>query len=178
MPDLEKLPVFDDSGDLNVIIETPQGSRNKFKFAGKLGTFKLARVLPAGAVFPFDFGFVPSTRAQDGDPIDLLLLMDEPVAMGCLVASRLIGVIEAEQSEDGKTERNDRLIGVASLSRNQRDIQSLDALSASLVEEIEHFFVSYNEVAGKSFRVLGRAGPDRARALVEKAARQFQTQQS
>src|SRR5919202_2577365 len=104
------------SGEVNVIIETPKGSRNKFKYDEQRGLFKLSGVLPAGAVFPFDFGFVPSTRGEDGDPLDVLVLMDEPAFAGCLVPSRLIGVIEAEQTEEGTTERNDRLIAVAANS--------------------------------------------------------------
>ncbi len=96
------------SHDLNVIIETPKGSRNKFKYDEEFGLFRLSGLLPVGAVFPFDFGFVPSTAGEDGDPLDVLLLMDEPAFAGCLVTSRLIGVIEAEQTEEGKAERNDR----------------------------------------------------------------------
>ncbi len=87
-----------ESGDLNVIIETPKGSRNKFKFDEKLGIFTLKHVLPLGAVFPFDFGFIPSTRGEDSDPLDVLVLMDEPAFAGCLVPARLLGVIEAEQT--------------------------------------------------------------------------------
>jgi inorganic pyrophosphatase len=88
-----------------VVIETPKGSPNKFAFEPRFGTFVLKGVLPAGAVFPFDFGFVPSTRAEDGDPVDVLVLMDAPAFPGCVVPSRLVGVIEAEQTEGGKTER-------------------------------------------------------------------------
>src|SRR5215210_6607135 len=115
-------PFTEESDDLNVIIETPKGSRNKFDFDEELGLFKLGGVLPAGAVFPFDFGFVPATRGGDGDPLDVLVLMDEPAFVGCLVPARLIGVIEAEQTEEGKTTRNDRLIAVTTTSRNHRDI--------------------------------------------------------
>jgi inorganic pyrophosphatase len=96
-----------------VVIETPKGSPNKLTFEPRYGTFVLKGVLPVGAVFPFDIGFVPSTRAEDGDPLDILVLMDAPVFPGCIVPSRLVGVIEAEQTEDGKTERNDRLLAVA-----------------------------------------------------------------
>src|ERR687894_2250957 len=115
---LESLKTFNDEGDLNVVIETPKGSRNKYNYDGKTGLFKLGGVLPAGASFPFDFGFVPSTVGGDGDPLDVLVLMDEPPFAGCLVRTRLVGVIEAEQTErDGETTRNDRLIGVAADAR-------------------------------------------------------------
>jgi inorganic pyrophosphatase len=149
-----------------VVIETPKGSPNKLAFEPRYGTFVLKGVLPAGAVFPFDFRFVPSTRAEDGDPLDVLVLMDAPVYPGCIVPSRLIGVIEAEQTEEGETERNDRLLAVAANSAAHRSIHQLNDLSQDLVAQIEHFFVSYNEMKGKRFEVKGRAGSKRARALV------------
>jgi inorganic pyrophosphatase len=157
----------EETGALNVIIETPKGSRNKFKYDEKLGLFKLSGVLPAGAVFPFDFGYIPATQGGDGDPLDVLVLMDEPAFAGCLVSARLIGVIEAEQTEDGKTERNDRLIAVATDSHDHHEIQSLDQISPNLVQEIEHFFVSYNTIKGKQFAPKGRFGPERAQKLVD-----------
>jgi inorganic pyrophosphatase len=129
----------------------------------------LRGVLPAGAVFPFDFGFVPSTRAEDGDPLDVLVLMDAPVYPGCIVPSRLIGVIEAEQTEKGETERNDRLLAVAANSAAHRSIHQLNDLSQDRVAQIEHFFVSCNEMKGKRFEVKGRAGSKRAHALVMEA---------
>ncbi len=170
------LEAFDaQTGDLNAIVDTPKGSRNKFKYDEELGMFMLAGVLPAGASFPYDFGYVPSTLAGDGDPLDVLILMDESAFVGCLVPARLIGVIEAEQTErDGKTERNDRLIAVAANSHNHREVESLDQISDNLLDEIEHFFVSYNEVKGKKFKPLGRHGPERAKQLVEEGTQVFQ----
>ena len=170
-----QLPAFDPgSGTLNAVIETPKGHRNKYKYDEKRGLFLLGGVLPAGAVFPFDFGFVPATEGGDGDPLDVLVLMDEPAFVGCLVPANLIGVIEAEQTEDGKTERNDRLIAVAANCRSHREISSLDQIDENLMREIEHFFVSYNEVKGKEFKPLGRFGPDRARKSVQEAERRRQ----
>lgn len=163
-----------DEDCLHVIIDTPKGSRNKFKFDEALGLFKLGGVLAAGMVFPFDFGYVPSTRAGDGDPLDVLMLMDEPAFAGCLVNARLIGVIEAEQTEEGKTERNDRLIAVAADSRNHKEIHSLDDVSANLLDEIEHFFVSYNAAKGKEFKPTNRADAARARQIVQEGMRLFE----
>ena len=166
------LPAFDpETGTLNAVVETPKGRRNKFKFDEKRGLFVLGKVLPAGAVFPFDFGFVPSTKGGDGDPLDVLVLMDEPAFPGCLVPSRLVGVIEAEQTEEGETVRNDRLLAVADESNAYRDVRSIGQLSAALLDEIEHFFTSYQEIEGHVFRPTGRFGPDRARRLVEDALR-------
>lgn len=163
------LEAFDpQSQELNVIIDTPKGSRNKFSFDEKVGLFKLSGVLPAGASFPFDFGFVPSTVGGDGDPLDVLLLMDEPVFAGCLVASRLIGVIEAKQTErNGATMRNDRLIAVAVESPTHQNLKTLTRLNTNLLKEIEHFFISYNNVKGTVFKPLARYGPQRAMRLVK-----------
>jgi inorganic pyrophosphatase len=120
------LEVFaEDSGDLNVIIETPKGSRNKFNYDEEHQLFKLGGVLPAGAVFPYDFGFLPNTVGGDGDPLDVLVLMDEPAFAGCLVPARLVGVIEAEQTErDGETIRNDRLIATFAPSQTSTNTWS------------------------------------------------------
>ncbi|MEY2439130.1 MAG: inorganic pyrophosphatase [Verrucomicrobiota bacterium] len=170
MNPVTSLPPFDrKSGDLNVIIETPRGCRNKYSYDEKRKIFKLGGVLPSGAVFPFDFGFVPRTIGQDGDPIDVLVLMDEPAFCGCLVQSRLLGVIEANQTEKGKTERNDRLIAVASDARTHSEIKSISDLDKNLLDEIQYFFVSYNEAKGKKFEPLGCFGPTRAARLVQKA---------
>jgi len=164
------LPAFDpDSQELNAVIETPKGSRNKFNYDPKHGLFRLGGVLPAGASFPFDFGFVPATLGEDGDPLDVLVLMDEPAFAGCLVPARLIGVIEAEQTEASQTAQNDRLIAVAADSHTHREVRSLEQVSENLIKEIEHFFVSYNQVKGKKFKPLGRFGPDRAKQLVDEA---------
>ncbi|HSH37839.1 MAG TPA: inorganic diphosphatase [Chthoniobacterales bacterium] len=171
MHPFSKLSPFDSkTGDLHVVIDTPKGSRNKFAWDEELELFELGGVLPAGAVFPYDFGFIPNTRGDDGDAIDVLVLMDEPAFSGCLVMSRLLGVIEAEQTEtDGKVERNDRLIAVAAKSRTHGNMKSLDQINKELVDEIEHFFVSYNAAKGKKFKPLGRSGPDRAKQLVQEA---------
>lgn len=178
-----ELPPFDpDTEELNVIIETPKKSRNKFGYDIKHGMFKLSGILPAGANFPFDFGFVPSTLGEDGDPLDVLLLMEEPAFTGCLVPARLIGVIEAEQTErDGATVRNDRLIAVAAKSLAHRDLKSLEQLGQPgpgegqniLLEEIEHFFISYNTFKGKRFKPIGRFGPDRAKRLIQQGHDRF-----
>jgi inorganic pyrophosphatase len=173
-----KLAPFESREDriLNVIVETPMKSRNKFKYDQENGLYTLSKVLPQGMAFPAAFGFVPSTRAEDGDPEDILVLMDEPVFTGCVVPTRLIGVIEAEQTEKeekGKTTttRNDRLIGVADGSREHEEVESLSDLHQITLKEIEDFFVNYNKEQGKKFKVLGRRGPKRAFKLLEKSIR-------
>ena len=168
-----------DSGALHVIIETPKGSRNKFNYDEEFKLFKLGGVLPAGAVFPFDFGFIPSTKGGDGDPLDVLLLMDEPAFPGCLIPARLVAVIEAEQTErDGETTRNDRLIAVAEGSHTHKGIRTLADLNENLVDEIEHFFVSYNKIKGKEFKPLGRSGPLKAARVIEEGIKRFRQKRS
>ena len=169
---LNKLPPFDRKSEaLNVVIDTPKGCRNKFAYDKKRKGYILKAVLPHGAVFPFDFGSIAGTTAEDGDPLDALVLMDEPAFVGCLVESRVIGVIEANQTEDGETERNDRIIAVAVESPTHGGIKSLDDVDRTLFKDIKHFFVSYNQERGKKFEVIGCRGPKRARSLVRKHTR-------
>lgn len=170
---IDLAPFDENSGHVNAIIDTPKGSRNKFKYDGKLGMFRLGGALPLGAVFPFDFGYIPSTRGGDGDPLDILILMDDPAFTGCLVPAKLIGVIEANQTEDQETTRNDRLIAVAADSRNHSHVRFLGDLNHNVVHEIGRFFVSYNETKGKEFEILSRLGPDRAVKVIEMAATNF-----
>lgn len=174
--DFDSLSPFD--GDhLQVVIETPRGSRNKYKYDERRRLMELSGVLPAGSVFPFDFGFVPSTVGGDGDPLDVLVLMDEPAFPGCLVAARIIGAIRAKQKEAGKTARNDRLVAAAAASRNHSDVKRLRDLNGNLLHEIEHFFVSYNEVKGKEFRIIGHDDAEEGRKLVDEAHRRYSERQ-
>jgi inorganic pyrophosphatase len=166
---LDRLPSRDGKR-LNVIVETPRGSRNKFTYEPELATFRLGKQLPAGAVFPFDFGFIPSTRAGDGDPLDALVLLDAPTFPGCLVRARLLGVILGRQTgRSGRTVDNPRLIAVATKSNEFGSIRTLKDLPTPLVDEIVHFFVSYNAASGKSFEPSGRHGRRMAKAVLTDA---------
>jgi inorganic pyrophosphatase len=162
-------PFGTDKKSLRVVIETPKGSRNKFKYDPELGTYTLSTVLAEGMVFPYDFGFVPQTKAQDGDPLDVLLLMDEPVFTGCVVEARIVGVIEAEQTEDGKTTRNDRVLAVATESHVHADIKEPSDLNSKMIDELEKFFVAYNKARGKKFKLLGCKDTDTAMKLIKKS---------
>jgi inorganic pyrophosphatase len=159
---------------VNVIIETSRGARTKLTFEPGLGLFVVKKILPLGMSFPFDFGFIPSTIGGDGDPLDVLVLTDEPVPTGVLVPARLIGVIEAIQTErDGTTEKNDRLIATADASELFADVATLDDLPPAVLQQIEHFFVSYNAQAGKRFEPAGRGDGKRAHALLRQAHTRF-----
>jgi inorganic pyrophosphatase len=160
----------DDKSVVRVIIETPKGCRNKYKFDPEIGAFKLSTVLPEGMVFPYDFGFIPGTHAEDGDPIDVLMLMDQPAFPGCVIESRLIGVIEAQQTKDGKSERNDRLIAVAEENHSYSDLTNLNDMNRTLLDEIGQFFANYHQARGSRFKVLDLRGPKQAYRLLRKAA--------
>ena len=167
---LANLPAFADDGTLTVVVETPKGSRNKLSFVPEGGYFELGGPLPLGAVFPFDFGFVPGTVGGDDDPLDVLVLLEGGVYPGVVVRARLVGVIEAEQAErDGETMRNDRLVAVAEKSRLHGEVRELRDLPDSMLDEIEHFFTSYNELKGKTFTPIARRGATAARRLVERS---------
>lgn len=156
---------------VQVIIETPRGRRNKLKFDPASRHFKLSKVLPEGMVFPYDFGFVPSTKAEDGDPLDVLVLTDEALFPACLVDCRLIGVIKAEQEEEGEVTRNDRVIAVAEGSLLYGETRSLQDLSPTILKQIEDFFGNYQRARNIRFTVLERGQPREARAVLEKASR-------
>ena len=165
----EALQQWEEDGALVVVIETPKGSRNKYAYNEDSGMFELKKVLPAGMGFPYDFGFVPGTLAEDGDPIDVLVLMDEPAFPGCVLRCRLIGVIEGEADEDSGPVRNDRLIGIETHTHSFAAIKTLKDLGERFVKELEAFFENYHLLSKHEYRVRGWHGPQVARELVELA---------
>jgi inorganic pyrophosphatase len=159
-----------DTGLFQVIIETPKGSRNKFAYDTQQRIFSLKKVLPAGMTFPYDFGFLPRTLAADGDPLDVLLLMDEPAFPGIAVQARLIGVIEGEQLDGKRRVRNDRIVAVADANHMYADIKALDDLPKRFLNELEEFFVNYHRLEGKKYKLLGCHTARTAKRLIEEAS--------
>ena len=164
-------PVDKKDGIIQVIIETPKGSRNKFAYDVEQNIFIVKKVLPAGMTFPYDFGFLPRTLAPDGDPIDVLLLMDEPAFPGVAVRARLIGIIEGEQTDGKKKIRNDRLIAVAEVNHEYAYLRKLDDLPKKFLRELEEFFVNYHRMEGKKYTLLGCKKVDAAMHMIRKAQR-------
>jgi len=154
-----------------VIIETPRNSRNKYKFNEKTGRMKLSKVMPEGMMFPYDFGFIPGTHADDGDPLDVLVLSDEPMFPGCEVECRLLGVIKAEQKERGEKTRNDRIVAVAEGSVLYASVNELSDLEPAVLKQIEEFFTNYQKVRNIEFKVLERRGSRSAVELVNRTSR-------
>ena len=158
-------------GTCQVIIETPRNSRNKYKFDEKTSRIKLSKVLPEGMIFPYDFGFIPGTKAEDGDALDVLVLSDEPMFPGCEVQCRLIGVLKAKQKEKGKENRNDRIIAVAEGSVLYGGIKQLSDLDSAVLSQIEAFFTNYQKVRDIEFKVLQRGDVSSAIKIVERASK-------
>ncbi|HZV33711.1 MAG TPA: inorganic diphosphatase [Verrucomicrobiae bacterium] len=174
---IKRLKAFDaEEHCLNAIIETPKGSRVKYSFSPKTGLFELKKALPEGMSFPFNFGFIPSTKGDDGDPLDILILNEEPLLPGCLVKVRLAGAMKAEQREDGKTMRNDRLLGFAIGKQTPTSLESVK-LDDKTMRELDYFFKSYNKLEGKKFKVLGQATPKQALQMVKKGEKNHAKEQ-
>ena len=133
------LQPFDSDDKIQVVIETPKGSRNKYAFDPELRIFSLKKVLPAGMTFPYDFGFVPSTKAEDGDPTDVLVLMDEPAFPGCLLKCRVIGIIEGEQGKKKNGERNDRVIAIEEANHSRAHVRHVKESGKKFYRELESF---------------------------------------
>jgi inorganic pyrophosphatase len=169
-----RLPPYNKKkGSLQVVIETPKGSRNKYAFDEKQDIFALQKVLPAGMAFPYDFGFVPSTVAADGDPVDVLVLMDESGAVGCLLQCRVIGIIEGEQGSKKDRERNDRIVAIERDDHRFADIGHIKDLGKEFVRELEEFFVNYHDLSGEKYRILDVKGPREAAKRIDDGIRDF-----
>ncbi len=175
LADPSRLQTMDqDDGDIvRVVIETPKGSRNKYAFDPEQRVFELKKVLPAGMTFPYDFGFIPRTKGEDGDPVDILVLMDEPAFPGCVLKCRLIGIIQGEQGDKNKKkkERNDRIVGVAQGNHSFADIKHIDDLGKVFLQELQDFFVNYHGLSDEQFRVIDVRGPRQARKRIEDGIR-------
>lgn len=156
---------------IHVVIETPKGSRNKYAFEKASHLFLLKKILPAGTAFPLDFGFIPHTLAGDGDPLDALVLMEQHSYPGCLLRCRPIGIIQGEQKEKGKTkaERNDRVLAVPEASIDYARIKNIKDLSEEHLYDLTHFFMYYNAMEGRSYRLLGTEGPGQALRAIKEA---------
>lgn len=158
------------SGDPLVVIETLRGSGQKFSYDPRLNMLRLKKLLPLGMAFPYNFGFFPSTRAEDGDPLDALVIFEDPLPPGCILSVRVLGVFMAEQRERDKNwVRNDRFVVRPSLAQTY-GVATIDALSQRVCGDIEAFFVQYNRVLGREFRVTGVGAEAEALRMLEEAA--------
>jgi inorganic pyrophosphatase len=151
MTNLLKLPAFSDDGDLHVVIETPRGSRAKLDYDPKLKTFTLSKSLLAGLTYPHDWGFIPATAAEDGDPLDVMVI-----------------------HEAATSKRNDRLFVVPLASHADKDLSDVRDLTSAMREELVKFFVATDELEDKQLKILGWKGPKAALKTVKKGVAAFQ----
>jgi inorganic pyrophosphatase len=152
---------------MDIIIETPKGSRIKYKYDETFRLFRLKKILPAGLTFPFDFGFFPGTKGQDGDPIDVLAISEFQGFPGCIMDCRVIGCIQAEQSKEGEMIRNDRFLAVPEQSGVFENAISIEDIPSTVISEIESFFVNYMREEEKAFNLLGNLNAAQAMAVLK-----------
>ena len=167
MVGLDKLAPYDGEGALRVIVEAPRGCGLKLKYDPKVDAFAYGRPLPLGLTYPFDFGFVPGTQADDGDPLDALVIADVASYPGVVIPCRPIGVVLVSQKgTTGKRERNDRLVVIPSAAERLRDLIDPRSLPARMRGEIEQFFLSSTFFTQKDARIQGWRGAGHAQKLV------------
>ena len=160
-----------------MVVESPRGASSKLKYDPELDAMTLVRPLPHGLVFPFDFGFVPSTRAEDGDPLDAMILCDAPTYPGVVVVCRPIGVVEASQAaaphargrSARKRVRNDRVICIAEADARRGHMTDVSALAERVREEITAFFLAAVALEGKELAILGWGDASAARQAIDRA---------
>jgi len=173
MPNLINLPPFTKDDDVYVVVETPRGSRAKFDYDPKLKTFTLSKSLLTGLTYPHDWGFVPSTKADDGDPIDIMVVHDAATFPGIVLTCRLIGILQIEQKSKDKTERNDRLFAVPRDSHSEQALKDVSDLSKPIQQELEKFFKATDELEDKKLNIIGWKGPKAAEQAIKDASKSF-----
>lgn len=162
--DLSRIPAQPKPGVINVLIEIPGGSKNKYEYDKELGAFALDRVLYSSVKYPYDYGFIPNTLADDGDPLDGMVLIDEPTFPGCIIAARPIGFLEMIDGGD----RDEKILAVPDKDPRYAHVKSLKDIAPHRLEEIAEFFRSYKNLEKKVTQILGWQDVERVQPLVEK----------
>jgi inorganic pyrophosphatase len=173
MPNLARLPTRAGDELVHVVVETPRGARAKLTFDPELKTFVLSKALMLGLSYPYDWGFIPSTRAEDGDPLDAMVIHDAATTPGLVLRCKLIGVLQTMQKTKHDRIRNDRVIAVPENSHRERELHGIQELPPALKQELEKFFVATDELEAKTLRFLGWQGPAQAKKLVRRCEKVF-----
>ena len=173
MPKFLNLPAFTEDGDVRVVIETPRGSRAKLAYDPELKAFTLSKSLLVGLTYPHDWGFVPSTKADDGDPLDIMVVHDAATFPGLVLTCRVIGILQIEQKSKGNAERNDRLFAVPRKSHSEQGLRDVRDLSKPMQEELERFFIATDELEAKKLEIIGWKGPKVALKAIKQAGKSF-----
>lgn len=170
MVDLTRIPAQPKPGLLNVLIEIAAGSKNKYEFDKDLGALALDRVLSSSVMYPYDYGFIPNTLADDGDPLDGMVMMDEPTFPGCVIAARPIGMMEMIDGGD----RDEKILCVPDKDPRYAHVKSLKDIPQHRLDEISEFFKTYKNLEKKAVEVLGWKDVDAVLPLVEKCIKAAQ----
>jgi inorganic pyrophosphatase len=178
MVDYADLPPFGATGAVHVLVECPRGATVKLKYEPALGAFSVSRALPLGLAYPFDWGFIPGTLGDDGDPVDVLVVHDSATFPGVILPCNVLGVVEVSQrGEDGGREWNDRIIAMPTWHDRLGEFERATQLPPRLRKEIEQFFLDTTFFTGKKPKILGWKSPHKAKALVKKGEKDFLRQQ-
>jgi inorganic pyrophosphatase len=173
MTNLLKLPTWADKQHIYAVVETPRGSTCKLDFDPELRAFTLAKPLMAGLTYPYDWGFIPSTKAEDGDPLDVLVIHDAQTYPGVVLRCRPVGILEVEQKKKGKAkERNDRVFAVPDRSPLETDMEDVRRLPSRARDELEQFFQATNALEEKEIEFLSWRGPAHAIKTIKRLALQ------
>jgi len=168
MPNFFNLPPFTEDGDVHVVVETPAAAAPNSPTPRSLKASLLT-----GLTYPHDWGFVPSTKADDGDPLDIMVIHDAATFPGLVVACRVIGILQIEQKSKSKAERNDRLFAVPRRSHSEQALRDIDDLTKPIREELEKFFIATDELEDKKLNIIGWKGPKAALQAIKDAAKAF-----
>ncbi|MEL6606069.1 MAG: inorganic diphosphatase [Cyanobacteria bacterium J06614_10] len=161
--DLSRIPAQPKAGIVNVLIEIPAGSKNKYEFDKDLNAFALDRVLFSSVQYPYDYGFIPNTLADDGDPLDGMVMMDQPTFPGCVIAARPIGMMEMIDGGD----RDEKILCVPAEDPRFDNVKTLDDIEQHRLDEIAEFFASYKNLEKKEVEILGWKDLDQVQPLVD-----------
>jgi inorganic pyrophosphatase len=169
---LDRLPTFSAPDVFHVVVESPRGSAVKLKYRPDLGALSISRPLATGLVYPYDWGFVPSPKAPDGDPVDAAVFWDVSTFPGVVIPCRALGLITVEQNRaDGRGRaRNDRIVALPVEARRGAQLTSALSLPRRVRDELEHFFIATTVFEGKDPRILGWAGPEAALDLLRSSS--------
>jgi inorganic pyrophosphatase len=163
MIDLSRIPAQPKPGLINVLIEIPGGSKNKYEFDKDMNAFALDRVLYSSVQYPYDYGFIPNTLADDGDPLDGMVIMDQPTFPGCVIAARPIGMMEMIDGGD----RDEKILCVPDKDPRFAHIKSLSNIAPHRLDEIAEFFLTYKNLEKKKVEILGWKEAEHVVPLVE-----------
>lgn len=167
--DLSLIPAQPKLGLINVLIEIPAGSKNKYEFDKDMQAFALDRVLYSSVQYPYDYGFVPNTLADDGDPLDGMVIMDQPTFPGCVIAARPIGMLEMIDGGD----RDEKILCVPDKDPRYANVKSLKDIQQHRLDEIAEFFQSYKNLEKKAVQILGWQDVDKVLPLVEECVKAY-----